>query len=163
MHSQVQRDLEASILVWVPKLGAQKSLKVQYNILGGGMSFANWSPSGLCPRPIRGHHSSPPPPLTKKKPCWNWSPKKISGYLTVIHAHKISVYKKFEIKHLGEYHDLCVRSDTLLADAFNKFWNMFWNIWGWSCSFSLCTRISLTSSLTKDQTKISSINWYWCY
>ena len=110
MHSQVQRDLEASILVWVPKLGAQKSLKVQYNILGGGMSFANWSPSGLCPRPIRGHHSSP---------------QKISGYLTVIHARKISVYKKFEIKHLGEYHDLCVRSDTLLADAFNKFWNMF--------------------------------------
>ena len=66
MHSQVQRDLEASILVWVPKLGAQKSLKVQYNILGGGMSFANWSPSGLCPRPIRGHHSSPPPPNQKK-------------------------------------------------------------------------------------------------
>ena len=29
------------------------------------------------------------------------------------------------MKQLGEYHDLYVQSDTLLlADAFNKFWNM---------------------------------------
>ena len=33
--------------------------------------------------------------------------------------------KDFEIKHLGEYHDLCVQSDTLLlVDVFENFRNM---------------------------------------
>ena len=40
-----------------------------------------------------------------------------------VHAKRIC--KDFEIKHLGEYHDLYVQSDTLLlADVFEIFRNM---------------------------------------
>ena len=38
------------------------------------------------------------------------------------HKHAQKVWKKFNIKNLGQYHDLYVRSDTtLLADAFENF------------------------------------------
>ena len=40
-------------------------------------------------------------------------------------THAKRVCKDFEIKNLGEYHDLHVQSDTLLlADVFEKFRNM---------------------------------------
>ena len=40
-----------------------------------------------------------------------------------IHANK--VFNEFKLKHLGEYHDLYVQSDTLLlADVFENFRNM---------------------------------------
>ena len=42
------------------------------------------------------------------------------------HIHAQSVFEKFNIRNLGEYHDLYVQSDTLLlADAFEKFRNKY--------------------------------------
>ena len=38
-----------------------------------------------------------------------------------------------------------------------------WNIWAQTCSFSYFTRISITSSLKIDQSKIRSLNWYQYY
>ena len=39
-------------------------------------------------------------------------------------------FEDFEIKDLGEYHDLYVQSDTLLlADVFENFRNMYVNIY----------------------------------
>ena len=41
------------------------------------------------------------------------------------YRHGINVFKRFKSKHLGEYHDLYVQSDTLLlADVFENFRNM---------------------------------------
>ena len=46
------------------------------------------------------------------------------------YAHAKRVCKDFEIKHLGEYHDLYVQSDTLLlGDVFENFRNMCINIY----------------------------------
>ena len=47
------------------------------------------------------------------------------------YIHAKIVCKDFEIKSLGEYHDLFVQSDKLLlADAFNNFRNMYLEIYG---------------------------------
>ena len=41
------------------------------------------------------------------------------------YRHAKKVFKEFKLKHLGEYHDLYVQSDTiLLADVFENFRNM---------------------------------------
>ena len=52
------------------------------------------------------------------------------------YTHTERVCKDFEIKHLGEYHNLYVQRDTLLlADVFENSQKMSWNKWTWSCSF----------------------------
>ena len=41
------------------------------------------------------------------------------------YRHATKVFNRFNIKHLGEYHDLYVQSDTLLlAEIFNSFRNL---------------------------------------
>ena len=46
------------------------------------------------------------------------------------YAHAKKVFKDYEIKNLGEYHDLYIQSDTLLlADVFEIFRNMCINIY----------------------------------
>ena len=47
------------------------------------------------------------------------------------YMHAKRVRKDFEIKNLGNYHDLYVQSDALLlADVFHNFWNMCLTIYG---------------------------------
>ena len=44
--------------------------------------------------------------------------------MNVGHSHANNAFKKFKLKHLGEYPDLYVQSDTLLlADVFESFRN----------------------------------------
>ena len=49
----------------------------------------------------------------------------MEGITDAGHRHADNVFKKFKLKHLGEYCDLHVQSDTLLlADVFENFRNM---------------------------------------
>ena len=41
------------------------------------------------------------------------------------YRHENKVFNEFKLKHLGEYRDLCLQSDTLLlAEVFENFRNM---------------------------------------
>ena len=58
----------------------------------------------------------------------NLNMEEISG---IDYRHAEKVFNKFNIKKLGEYHDLYVQSDTLLlADVFENFRNMFIKVYG---------------------------------
>ena len=61
------------------------------------------------------------------------------------------VCKDFELKKLGEYHDLYVQSNTLLlTNVFENFRNKrLENIWNWSHLFSYYPRFSMASGLKK--------------
>ena len=62
-----------------------------------------------------------------------------------VHARK--VYKDFEIKNLGEYNDLHLKSGTLfLADVFENWENVFKNLAFRSCKISFSSWISVASS-----------------
>ena len=52
--------------------------------------------------------------------------------------HALKVFNKFNIKNLGEYHDLYVQSDTiLLADVFESFRNLYLNTYKSDPAYSL--------------------------
>ena len=61
--------------------------------------------------------------LSEKEDFYNHLNRK--DITDVDYAHAKRVCKDFEIKHLGDYHDLYFQSDTLLlADVFENFRNM---------------------------------------
>ena len=70
------------------------------------------------------------------------------------------VWKSFEIKNLGYYHDLLVHSDTLLlVDIFENFRNKFIEIYELDpAHFLSALRISMASMFKKDRTRIRIIN-----
>ena len=76
-----------------------------------------------------------------------------------MHAKKIC--KDFEIKHLGEYHDLYLKSDTLLlADVFENFKKICLKIYHLDpVKFLSAPGLAWEAALTK--TKIRIINSYW--
>ena len=78
-----------------------------------------------------------------------------------IHAKRVC--KDFEMKDLVEYHDLYLKSDTLLlTDVFETFRNIrlkFYDKDFVKFLFSSC--ISMASSFEKDWSKIKIINWCW--
>ena len=72
------------------------------------------------------------------------------------YTHTKRVCKDFEMKKLGEYHDLYVQIDTLLlAEEFEGFWNTCLEIYElYPANFFHCTRMNITWSLKKDKNKI---------
>ena len=65
------------------------------------------------------------------------------------YTHAQKIWDVFEIKNLGEYHDLYVQNDTLLlADIFENFRNMCLNIY--ECIFCICTWINMARLFKKD-------------
>ena len=65
------------------------------------------------------------------------------------------VCKDFEIKTLGEYHDLYVQSDILLlADAFNNFQNTCLEIYGLDHVHFFWNRNCMTNNLKKTKIKL---------
>ena len=77
------------------------------------------------------------------------------------YAHAQKVCEVFEIKNLGEYHDLYVQSDTLLlADVFENFRDKCLEIYELDpAHFFICSRISMASMFKKDWCKIRVTNW----
>ena len=60
-----------------------------------------------------------------------YSSLNMEGISGIDYRHAEKVFNKFNIKNLGEYHDLYVQSDTLLlADVFESFRNMCIEIYG---------------------------------
>ena len=62
------------------------------------------------------------------------------------YTHGKGVCKEFQIKNLGEYHDLYSQSNRLCLVS--------WNIWTWPFSFSYCISISMASSHKKTKVKL---------
>ena len=62
--------------------------------------------------------------------------------------HTTKLCKDFEIKVLGEYHDLCIQSDRLLlADVFENFRDMCIEIYEPDAArFFYCNRIIMANS-----------------
>ena len=78
-------------------------------------------------------------------------------------AHAKIVCKGFEIKKIGDCHDLYVQSDTLLlADVFENFITMCINIYRLDpAKFFFSSKISMASRSKKYQSTIRSFNRCW--
>ena len=84
------------------------------------------------------------------------------GISNIDYAYGQKVWKVFQIKNLGEYHDLYIYYDTLLlADVFENFRDKCIEIYGLDpAHFFVYTRISMASLLKKDKSRIRIINRY---
>ena len=75
-------------------------------------------------------------------------------------AYKKRVCKDFDIKNLGKYPYLYVRSNTLLSiDVFNNFWNMCLEIYGRDLAHFFSTP-RLTWQAAFKRIKVKSVNYY---
>ena len=73
------------------------------------------------------------------------------------------VCKDFDIKKLGEYHDLYVKSDTLLlADVFKKFKKVYLEIYQSDPAKSISVLwLAWQEGFEKERSKNRIIRWYW--
>ena len=81
--------------------------------------------------------------------------------LQILHyGHGKRVFKDFEIKKLGEYHDLHLKSDTLLlGDVFENFGKMRLNIYQLDpAKFLSAPGLAWKAAWQKDRSKIITIN-----
>ena len=72
------------------------------------------------------------------------------------YVHTKRVCEDFEIKHLGEYHDLCLKSDTLLlADVFENFRKMYLKVYElYPAKFLLAPGLAWEAALKKTEVKL---------
>ena len=77
------------------------------------------------------------------------------------YAHEKWVCKDFEIKHLGEYHDLYVQGDTLLlADIFENFRNACLKIYELDpAKFLSAPGLSYEAALKSAKVKLDLLIW----
>ena len=69
--------------------------------------------------------------------------------------HAKRVCKDFEVKNVGEYHDLYLKSNTLLlADVFEEFRDVFKNFLFRFCKISFSSWSSMASSFKKTEVKL---------
>ena len=80
----------------------------------------------------------------------------IKSITDVDYRHAKQVFKEFNIKYLGEYHDLYVQSDTLLfADVFENFRNKCTEIYELdSAHFLSAPRLAWQACLKKTEVKL---------
>ena len=78
----------------------------------------------------------------------------------VDYAHEKKACKDFEIKKLGEYHDLHVQSDTLLlAGVFNNFRNMCLEMYEFDpANFFSAPGLAWQTALQKTKVKLHLLN-----
>ena len=89
-----------------------------------------------------------------------YSSLNLEDFTDVDHMHAKRFCKVFEIKYLGEYHDLYLKSDLLLlANVFQNFRKMCLKNVIRSCKIYFISWISMTSSFEKDRNKIRTIKW----
>ena len=76
------------------------------------------------------------------------------------YRHGNNVFKRFKLKNLGEYHDLCVQGDTLLlADVFENFRNTCIKVYELDpAHFLSLPGLTWQACLKKNKHKIRIIN-----
>ena len=78
------------------------------------------------------------------------------------YRHGNNLFKKFKLKHLGEYHDLYIQSNTLLlADVFENFRNMCIKVYELDPThFLSLPRLAWQACLKKTNVKLELLNNY---
>ena len=79
------------------------------------------------------------------------------------HRHAKRVFKILNNKNLGDYHDLYIRSDTLLlADVFEHFRNMCIKLYELDPAHFYCPRIGMARMFKENRGRIRIVNcWFY--
>ena len=79
----------------------------------------------------------------------------IEDITDIDYSHSRRIYKEFDNKNLGDYHDLYVQGDTLLADVFDNFRNKCIDIYELDpAHFLSATGLAWQACLKKTKVKL---------